>query len=74
MFTNVEEIIYDEIQPIYGCTIHLCTRSYVEVTRKSHAVIRLAVHLPNEQLVYFHEGEEATAALRAENRNTHLTA
>lgn len=41
---------------------------------RSHAVIRLAIHMPDEQLVYFQAGEEETAASGAYNRRTHLTA
>src|SRR5688572_18262244 len=41
---------------------------------RSHATIRLAIHLPNEQLVYFQEGNGETAASKAQNRMTHLTA
>ena len=41
---------------------------------RSHAVIRLAIHLPDEQLVYFQEGDEETAVSRAHDRQTHLTA
>ncbi|XP_066916947.1 uncharacterized protein [Clytia hemisphaerica] len=41
---------------------------------QSHTVIRLAVHLPNFQRVYFREGEEENAADRAGNNETMLTA
>ena len=41
---------------------------------RSHAVYRLAIHLPEEQLVYFQDGEEELAASRAAARKTHLTA
>ncbi|XP_036146775.1 uncharacterized protein LOC118646933 [Monomorium pharaonis] len=41
---------------------------------KSHTIIRLAVHLPNCQMVYFQEGKEEEAANREINRNTTLTA
>ena len=42
--------------------------------QQSHTVIRLAVHLPEQQRVYYKEGEEAAAAERASTKNTHLTA
>ena len=43
--------------------------------QQSHTVITLAVHLPEQQRVYYREGEEAAAAAeRASTRNTHLTA
>ena len=41
---------------------------------KSHAVKRLAVHLPNLQRVYFVEGQEDQAVNRALQKDTHLTA
>lgn len=41
---------------------------------RSHAVYRLAIHLPNEQMVYFQHGQEEAAAERAQQRDTHLTA
>ncbi|XP_011859609.1 PREDICTED: uncharacterized protein LOC105557074 [Vollenhovia emeryi] len=41
---------------------------------KSHTVIRLAVHLPNRQMVYFRAGNEEQAAERELNRDTTLTA
>ncbi|CAF3050326.1 unnamed protein product [Rotaria sp. Silwood2] len=41
---------------------------------KSHAVIRLAVHLPNQRPVYFAEGKERQALERAVTKDTTLTA
>ncbi|XP_077277509.1 uncharacterized protein LOC143905793 [Temnothorax americanus] len=41
---------------------------------KSHTVIRLAVHLPNRQMVYFRAGNEEQAAQRELTRDTTLTA
>ena len=40
----------------------------------SHTIIRLPVHLPNEQSVYFVQGHEAEALERATNCDTQLTA
>ena len=40
---------------------------------QSHAVLRLPVHLPDEQRVYFREGDEQAALQRGEN-HTKLTA
>ncbi|KAG8237332.1 hypothetical protein J437_LFUL016347 [Ladona fulva] len=39
---------------------------------KSHSVVRLPVHLPNQQAVCFEEGQPAQAFLRAEVRRTKL--
>ncbi|CAF5003071.1 unnamed protein product, partial [Rotaria sp. Silwood1] len=41
---------------------------------KSHTIIRLAVHLPNQQPVYFAEGNERQAVERAATKDTTLTA
>ena len=41
---------------------------------QSHSIIRLPVHLPNEQQVYFRDGHEAAAAERGQNHRTMLTA
>ena len=41
---------------------------------QSHSIIRLPVHLTNEQQVYFRDGHEAAAAERGQNQRTMLTA
>ena len=41
---------------------------------RSHAVTKLQIHLPNQQLVYFEEGNEEEAVEQAGQRNTNLTA
>ncbi len=41
---------------------------------QSHAIIRLAVHLPLEQPVYFHDGQEEIALKKAGDKETTLTA
>nr|XP_015926984.2 uncharacterized protein LOC107454337 [Parasteatoda tepidariorum] len=41
---------------------------------KSHSVMRLAVHLPNQQQIVYHSGHEVEAVARASTRNTTLTA
>ena len=40
----------------------------------SHTIMRLKVHLPENQLVYFREGAEQMASDCAAQRDTHLTA
>ncbi|XP_074596266.1 uncharacterized protein LOC141851422 [Brevipalpus obovatus] len=40
---------------------------------QSHSIERLAIHLPSQQQVVFHEGQEMEALVRARNRNTTLT-
>nr|XP_012563387.1 unnamed protein product [Hydra vulgaris] len=44
------------------------------ISHMSHSIIRLKVHLPENQIVYFREGEEQVALDRAAQRDTHLTA
>ncbi len=41
---------------------------------KSHSIIRLAIHLPNMQPIYFAEGNELEALDRAAEKDTTLTA
>lgn len=41
---------------------------------QSHTITRLAVHLPNQQAVYFKEGEEKEALEKAQNSDSTLTA
>ena len=42
--------------------------------RHSHTIIRLPVHLPEQQMVYFREGQEQNAVANAATKNTMLTA
>ncbi|XP_065662645.1 uncharacterized protein LOC136085282 [Hydra vulgaris] len=44
------------------------------ISHMSHTIIRLKVHLPENQIVYFREGEEQVALDRSAQRDTHLTA
>ena len=44
------------------------------VTECSHAVVRLPVHLPSEQMVYFMEGEEEEALRSADDKHSQLEA
>lgn len=41
---------------------------------QSHTIMRLSIHLPDQQRVYFRAGEEADAVERESSRKTHLTA
>ena len=41
---------------------------------QSHTVVRLALHLPEMQPVYFKKGEEQEALEKADEKETHLTA
>ncbi|XP_066933722.1 uncharacterized protein [Clytia hemisphaerica] len=75
----VERIDHDEIRTFldarYVSAPEACWRLFAfPMHTQSHTVIRLAVHLPNFQRVYFREGEEENAADRAGNNETMLTA
>ncbi|CAG8494137.1 10168_t:CDS:2 [Cetraspora pellucida] len=48
--------------------------SEYEMQEKSHTIVRLPVHLPNEQNVYFVSSKEQTALNRARSEDTMLTA
>jgi hypothetical protein len=48
--------------------------SKYDMHQHSHTVMRLAVHLPEQQAVYFQPGHEAQAVDRAAETDTHLTA
>ena len=41
---------------------------------QSHTIVRLAIHLPNEQKIYFREGQEVQALHNACDHDMHLTA
>ena len=40
---------------------------------QSHTIVHLAIHLPNEQKIYFCEGQEEQALHNACDRDMHLT-
>ena len=44
------------------------------LTDRSHAIFRLAIHLPREQSVFFRPGNEERALINAASRDTTLTA
>ena len=72
-------LVHDEINQFldarYVCAPEAIWRLFeYQMHDRSHAVIRLAVHLPQEQLVYFEEGQEMQAVARTEEKFTHLTA
>ena len=41
---------------------------------QSHTIIRLSIHLPNQQPVYFQKGQEQEALERSTHGDTQLTA
>ncbi|XP_076061544.1 uncharacterized protein LOC143037294 [Oratosquilla oratoria] len=61
----------------YGA--HINVEVYISVKKykmygQSHTVYRLALHLPDQQQVYYKPGEQRQAAARAEGQDTQLTA
>ncbi|GBL72553.1 hypothetical protein AVEN_127827-1 [Araneus ventricosus] len=44
------------------------------LSEKSHAIMRLAVHLPNQQQIVFQSCQEVAAVTRVSMRHTALTA
>ncbi|GFV93153.1 ATP-dependent DNA helicase [Trichonephila clavipes] len=72
-------IIWDEIQTFLNARYISAPEAmwrFIEkkMHEKSYAIIRLPVHLPNMQPVYFFDDEERQALKRAAQRNTMLTA
>eukprot|EP00111_Clytia_hemisphaerica_P007544 TCONS_00021908-protein len=74
-----ERLDHDEIKTFldarYVSAPEGCWRLFkFDMHTQSHNVVRLAVHLPNFQRVYFRPGEEGNAVQRAEQKETKLTA
>ncbi|GBN05138.1 hypothetical protein AVEN_123241-1 [Araneus ventricosus] len=51
----------------------MCRLNEFKLSHKSHTVVRLAVHLPQQQSIVYQEGQEAQAIERAALRKTTLT-
>ncbi|KAA6336027.1 MAG: hypothetical protein EZS28_052911, partial [Streblomastix strix] len=81
MYSNgsPQKVSVDEVQN-YIDGLYMCAHeAYMKIMgvalqRLSHSVIILAIHLPNEQFVYFQEGNETSAALNPNSNKTTLTA
>lgn len=74
-----ERPAHDEITTYLNCRYisapeAIWRLSEYRMHEQSHTIYRLAIHLPDQQRVYFRPGEESEAADRATTRNTHLTA
>ena len=73
------EVNYDEIQ-MYVDTRYVCPpEAYSRLMEfdqhgRSHVIVRLHVHLPEQQTVVFNEGDERTAVQAAQNKKTDLMA
>nr|XP_047144729.1 uncharacterized protein LOC124818216 [Hydra vulgaris] len=74
-----ESVDHDEINTYLDCRFvsapEALWRIYeYSISDMSHTIIRLQIHLPDNQRVYFNKGEEQVAIDRAAQRDTHLTA
>nr|XP_047141161.1 uncharacterized protein LOC124816154 [Hydra vulgaris] len=74
-----EQVNHDEINTFLDCRYVSAPEALwrifeYPISHMSHSIIRLKVHLPENQIVYFREGEEQVALDRAAQRDTHLTA
>ena len=74
-----EQVNHDEVNTFLDCRYVSAPEALwrifeYPISHMSHTVIRLKVHLPENQIVYFREGEEQVALDRAAQRDTHLTA
>nr|XP_047125111.1 uncharacterized protein LOC100214786 [Hydra vulgaris] len=74
-----ESLDHDEINTYLNCRFVSAPEALwrifeYSISDMSHTIIRLQVHLPNNQRVYFNEREERVAIDRAAQRDTHLTA
>ncbi|XP_065640419.1 uncharacterized protein LOC136073017 [Hydra vulgaris] len=74
-----ESVDHDEINTYLDCCFVSAPEALWQIyeysiSDMSHTIIRLQIHIPDNQRVYFKEGEEQVAIDRAAQRDTHLTA
>ncbi|XP_065678211.1 uncharacterized protein LOC124818131 [Hydra vulgaris] len=74
-----EQVNHDEINTFLNCRYVSAPEALRRIfeyslSDMSHNIIRLQVHLPDNQMIYFVEGKEQAALDRAAQRDTHLTA
>lgn len=72
-----QQLKYDEITNFLNCRYVSAPEAVWRLREskmhdRSHAVQRLPVHLPNQQLIYFDEGHEEEAILAAQSKLTKL--
>ncbi|KIH61483.1 hypothetical protein ANCDUO_08248 [Ancylostoma duodenale] len=76
--SDTDSIEYDEIRSHldtrYSCPPQAAWNMFgFALHDRSHSVVRLPVHLPGQQEIFFQEGHEADAVNAAAERNTQLT-
>ncbi|XP_065677359.1 uncharacterized protein LOC136092750 [Hydra vulgaris] len=74
-----EQANHDEVNTFLDCRYVGAPEAFWQIfeypiSPMSHTIIRLKVHLPENQIVYFREREEQVVLERAAQRDTHLTA
>ncbi|XP_065671720.1 uncharacterized protein LOC136089597 [Hydra vulgaris] len=74
-----EQVNHNEVNAFLDCRYVIAPEALWRIfkylmSHMSHTIIRLKVHLPESQIVYFREGEEQVALNCAAQRDTHLTA
>ena len=74
-----QEVVYDEFKSYlnarYVSALEAVWRlMFFPMIDMSHTIIRLAIHLPMQQAVYFRPGQEEEAVARACDKDTTLTA
>uniref|UniRef100_A0A914V112 Helitron helicase-like domain-containing protein n=1 Tax=Plectus sambesii TaxID=2011161 RepID=A0A914V112_9BILA len=78
-YQNAQEVLdWDEITQYIDSRYVSAPKAFwrlstYDMQDKSHTIVRLAVHLPDEQQIYFHEGAEQEATDAAQEKNTTLT-
>jgi len=74
-----ERLDHDEVNTFLDCRFVSAPEALwrifeYKISDMLHTIIRLQIHLPENQMVYYNEGEEQAALDRAAQRDTHLTA
>ena len=77
--TESNEFDHDEVSMYLDARYISAPEAYWRLSEykmhdKSHSIVRLALHLPNQQSVYFTEGNHEAAAESAAEKDTMLTA
>ncbi|GBM29649.1 hypothetical protein AVEN_125296-1 [Araneus ventricosus] len=78
-FENENTLDHDEILSfLYGRYVSapeaMWRLNEFNLSEKSHTVVRLAIHLPDQQAIVYQDGQEEEAVARAATRQTTLTA
>jgi hypothetical protein len=77
--TETNELTHDEVSTFIDARYVSAPEAFWRISEyrlheQSHSIVRLPVHLPRQQPVYFHEGTEEQSLQRASAQDTLLTA